>query len=904
MPFRAVTFSVSRFLFRFVSGVVMVAGLAMGASGDGAVDQEPRITSVSFQSGLKALQEGLPAVAVNHFNKALSAGPQKGKEWTAQEAVVIKQFLAEALVRAGKSLEALAFYASLPESSGNTYWKAIALIQQGRLTEGLRLLDGISGEEGRRDDVLEAKAYAGMLLGDKALERSSLEGLAGSGNVRTAARARIRLAQGLLDEDKAAEADQVLAPVLEEGVKAEIGDIYPYVKVVQARVLAAMGKWDEAKAIDAELIASAKVPVKMKDLARVSMALSEMKAGGSAGKGEVAVQADHDSEVPAAAVITGEDQLVSLIGIRPDSALLPSAFQALIDEKTFLTNPQAFEKLVSWTNQTDSNRQPLASYALADTYYKRNEPDLAFETVQKGLRTNPDHPVVRKMVLETVARLIRAGKYDEAAGLIESYPHEDAGVYFNSGLVAYGKKDYENAARFFDKSAAMAGERLARAAYYNANLNALAMGDERKQASLIKAVEEMPRLQQTLAYEQAHYAAQNFEPGAIEKLKQFIEEYPDSEDRVAAILDLAELALNISPPRLDLAREQIGALNGMKLTEEEEVRLACLDILLPESQQIWPAAITACQEALKRFPDSPKAPDMKLKLGELFFKNGNFNESLMILQSFSRDFPDSSLKEEALFLSGKAAQQCDTEDSLQKALNIFVDIADSTSRFSKAATIEVASIQQRMGQYRQAIETLDRFLTRKLSRQMRSLALSIQAEAYSSLTGPDEEKGALDKARGLCTQILETPNLMPWWRFSILSQRAQYAERAGDSDAALEDYYAILSYFPDVQSLNRKDWYWFYTAGFSAIHILENKQDWANAFAIAMRLSRTTGSRAAEARNIARRIQSEHFIWNDSGDAAFKELGDEFFNGQKEAEQPEVSPSPVSAKVGSDDLSF
>lgn len=849
----------------------------------------PSITNASFQSGLKSLKENMPDVAAAHFAKALKDGPKKGESWSQQDQTVIRQFLAESYARAGKSKEALELYSSLPLTDENNYWTSVALIRQGSLTKALHWINQISTNDPQWSlHALQARAYIADFLGDNRLLQATLEQLVKAADPQVALRSRIWLANCLLNQQNPQQASQTLQPAFAEQetsadepspepalIKArEL--LIPYARLTEARILATQGKWDEASIVTARLAEEKNLPVKLKDLTVVALAAIRIKqenaqpapaAGNAApGDGQPVIQG------------SGEDQLLAFISGRPDSPLLAEAFNILVRQNTFLTNPQAYEKLVSWTNHADKIRQPLAAFALADTLYNKKDPQGAITLAKASLKTTPGHPATRKLVLQTINRLISDQQYDEASELIHTYPHKEAEIYFNSGIIAYEQQDYQKAAGDFDNAIKAAGDAMLREAYYNANLNALALGDDSKLASLIQEVFMMPSLQETLAYEQVHYAARQFEPRAIEKLEGFIASYPTSGDIPLARLDLAEVALNIAPPRLDIARTQINLLEQSSgLTEDERVRLACLHILLPESQQIWPDAITACRSALKEFPNSSKAPDIQLKLGELLFKNENFNESLMVLQSFPDQYPKSDLREEAMFLAGKAAQQCDTEaTSIDRALEIFRRISNDNNRFAQSADIEIASILSRLKEYHQAISTLDKLLEENPPRQIRLLALSIQAEAWAESAVKDNTED-LDKARNLCTQILDTPNLMPSWRFSALSRRARYAELEGKSDLALDDYYSILSYFPDTVDLSKRDWYWYYTAGFSALRLLEAREDWEKALAMAMQMARTSGPRAREAALVARKIQFDHFIWHDAGDEAFDKLMEQFF---------------------------
>ena len=71
----------------------------------------------------------------------------------------------------------------------------------------------------------------------------------------------------------------------------------------------------------------------------------------------------------------------------------------------------------------------------------------------------------------------------------------------------------------------------------------------------------------------------------------------------------------------------------------------------------------------------------------------------------------------------------------------------------------------------------------------------------------------------------------------------------------------------------RRDWHWFYNAGFASIRLLGQLQDWDGALALAKKLAQTSGPRAREAAAYARRIQLEHFIWQDEPENAAPETG-------------------------------
>ena len=332
------------------------------------------------------------------------------------------------------------------------------------------------------------------------------------------------------------------------------------------------------------------------------------------------------------------------------------------------------------------------------------------------------------------------------------------------------------------------------------------------------------------------------------------------------------MALNLNPPDLETVQAILPPLEKEQLTPEQTMQLARLNILEAESRQEWPSAIQACRQAIALDSEGKQADMLYLKLGELLYKNGDFHEAQLVLQPFPSKYPGSPLQAAALFLAGKAAQQSNTGNTLKAALNIFKTLGAGDTPFAQPARIEEASVLLRMGEADQCIAALENLLSSPLPRYMRLLALSIQADAW--VTKEDTHSDTLRKAINLCTEILDTPNLGLAWKFKALTQRAQFYERMNDQKKALDDYASILAHTPSGSSANkRRDWHWFYNAGFASIRLLGQLQDWDGALALAKKLAQTSGPRAREAAAYARRIQLEHFIWQDEPENAAPETG-------------------------------
>ena len=491
---------------------------------------------------------------------------------------------------------------------------------------------------------------------------------------------------------------------------------------------------------------------------------------------------------------------------------------------------------------------------------------------EEGLSKYPQSLPVQILSLNTITVLLDKNRLQDAERLISKYPGSSPDLVFQQGALAFLKKDYSLAQKLFREAARRASETTAENALFNENLAALNANDASGAAALIKEASGSSRLRESILFEQAHYAAKRMAPQAAELLANFITLAETPALKTQARLDQVEVALNLNPPDLETVQAILPLLEKEQLSPEQTMQLARLNILEAESRQEWPNAIQSCRRAIALDSEGKQADMLYLKLGELLYKNGDFHEAQLVLQPFPSKYPDSPLQAAALFLAGKAAQQSNTGSTLNAALNIFKTLGAGDTPFAQPARIEEASVLLRMGKADQCIVALENLLSSPLPRYMRLLALSIQADAW--VAKEDTHSDTLRKAINLCTEILDTPNLGLAWKFKALTQRAQFYERMNEQKKALDDYASILAHTPSGSSANkRRDWHWFYNAGFASIRLLGQLQDWDGALALAKKLAQTSGPRAREAAAYARRIQLEHFIWQDEPEASAPENG-------------------------------
>ena len=780
-------------------------------------DRQDLLKNKKYQQGLKALENRLPLEASKHFQECLSS-----QNLAESQKAIIRPFLAEALIRAKKTEEGLNAWEQLSDSPMKSYWTAVGLFNKGSFTKALEKLTAIPETDPLSLYGLQLKAQLARQLQDRQLLLETLSRLGQAESPAVSRPARLLLADVLVNQ----ECYQDAAAILEQlKTETEAGTdsnrlIRSYTELIEGKLAGKQGNLDQAIKTFSAVMDNKSYPEKIRDLGRLALARAEIareKSNPEQAEEETRYQ-PQEEEAPHTAG-TAEERLLAFIGGKAESALLMDAFNILLEEDIFQTNPQALEKLNGWVKARDASRQPAAMYAMGSLLLEKDDLSGAVKMAEEGLSKYPQSLPVQILSLNTITVLLDKNRLQDAERLISKYPGSSPDLVFQQGALAFLKKDYSLAQKLFREAARRASETTAENALFNENLAALNANDASGAAALIK-----------------------------------------------------EVALNLNPPDLETVQAILPLLEKEQLSPEQTMQLARLNILEEESRQEWPRAIQSCRRAIALDSEGKQADMLYLKLGELLYKNGDFHEAQLVLQPFPSKYPDSPLQAAALFLAGKAAQQSNTGSTLNAALNIFKTLGTGDTPFAQPARIEEASVLLRMGKADQCIAALENLLSSPLPRYMRLLALSIQADAW--VAKEDTHSDTLCKAINLCTEILDTPNLGLAWKFKALTQRAQFYERMNEQKKALDDYASILAHTPSGSSANkRRDWHWFYNAGFASIRLLGQLQDWDGALALAKKLAQTSGPRAREAAAYARRIQLEHFIWQDEPEASAPENG-------------------------------
>ena len=327
-------------------------------------------------------------------------------------------------------------------------------------------------------------------------------------------------------------------------------------------------------------------PEKIRDLGRLALAKAEIareKSNPEQAEEETRSQ-PQEEEAPHTAG-TAEERLLAFIGGKAESALLMDAFNILLEEDIFRTNPQALEKLNGWVKARDASRQPAAMYAMGSLLLEKDDLSGAVKMAEEGLSKYPQSLPVQILSLNTITVLLDKNRLQDAERLISKYPGSSPDLVFQQGALAFLKKDYSLAQKLFREAARRASETTAENALFNENLAALNANDASGAAALIKEAAGSSRLRESILFEQAHYAAKRMAPQAAELLANFITLAETPALKTQARLDQVEVALNLNPPDLETVQAILPLLEKEQLSPEQTMQLARLNILEAESRQ-------------------------------------------------------------------------------------------------------------------------------------------------------------------------------------------------------------------------------------------------------------------------------------------------------------------------------
>jgi outer membrane protein assembly factor BamD (BamD/ComL family) len=552
--------------------------------------------------------------------------------------------------------------------------------------------------------------------------------------------------------------------------------------------------------------------------------------------------------------------LEEFIGKYPDSPYLELVFQRLDQVYARQVDPSESE-LQSWAKSAPPRCAALARFYLARRQMLARKPEKAARTIEQFIVQYPGHSLLPYAHLLQADLLMEKRQMADAIVALEAAARHTtsdelrAEIELRTGVAHYHVGDFLLAGKFFD----LAAERsptLRETALYNSALSSL---QQKNLDRFFEQYREMSaqfpasELRADLILEQGLVQARIGDMRSIETLELFLHNFPRHARTAEAQIALAELAF---------ANQDIGGASGyLKVADKLPQSAATADhaaylaVFLADAQtpRDEQAVIDLARQFIHEHAQSPLLPEVRMKLGQIFFRNNDFPNAETQLVSLARENPQSSLAEAALFLAGEAAMKT---GAVQRALDLFDEVVKRDGALKLQAREQQALIETALGKAREAIALYDIILTAQPppESELRHAALCGKADSYLALGAKDPAQ--IDIAIGLYGELAVSDAPLVW-RNQALYKKAKALEQQSRTEDALSTYYDILNQSEPAA----REYFWFYKAGFDAARIFEAQQQWRSAIGIYEKMAKMNGPRAPEAKELARHLRLERFIW-------------------------------------------
>ena len=271
-----------------------------------------------------------------------------------------------------------------------SYWTAVGLFNKGSFTKALEKLTAIPETDPLSLYGLQLKAQLARQLQDRQLLLETLSRLGQAESPAVSRPARLLQADVLVNQECYQDAAAILEQLKTEAGTDSDRPIRSYAELIEGKLAGKQGNLDQAIKIFSAVMDNKSYPGKIRDLGRLALAKAEIareKSNPEQAEEETRSQ-PQEEEAPHTAG-TAEERLLAFIGGKAESALLMDAFNILLEEDIFRTNPQALEKLNGWVKARDASRQPAAMYAMGSLLLEKDDLSGAVKMAEEGLSKYP-----------------------------------------------------------------------------------------------------------------------------------------------------------------------------------------------------------------------------------------------------------------------------------------------------------------------------------------------------------------------------------------------------------------------------------------------------------------------------------------------------------------------------------
>jgi len=857
-----------------------------------AIQPLPCMALVGAGNGDEALASGLWELAISRYRQELATAGLKPEE---KAALQLK--LAEAWVRSGHPLEALALLAlpGVEKTAEADFWKAQALAGAGRTEEAAAAFQTILTEKQGLHLTEAALTLANLqlALNEEAAALKTLDHVVADPDIETATDAKLRKVEILLDMNRREEARAAMPAA---------GDIHkknqPLADFLTAQLLLADGKAADA-ASAFSIILSNPQGHSLSHYHSAAIGLAD------------AIKAQEDAEAAA-------ESLLGFLQNHPETPVLEGIFTRLLQwmpEKPTPGEP-ILERLSQWIpptpqvamgavnmsgddtltawplpNEPDNLLYAFSSFTRAVALYRTGTPPGRHEAwvLMKRLRLGALPPFLAdRVMLQSGRWLLDEGKINEAFFILDELrqsrhstaPGEAA---FLEARAAFAVGDPKKAIQLFDEAAVMLEGPAAQMARINARLARLQ--DPARPKETTTTHEGTPKDQLLQVEVQLEQALGTRDPGEARKLiEAFITQHPEHARLPEARLFAMESALASSPPDLAYAGSQLEALKvqpeALAVLPAERVALASLR--LADLSKNPEETIAQARMVLDKYAGQPASMEAAFTLGRNLFQTGNHNEARLVLEKLAATDTDVARAQASLLIAARSAALGGTPKSREEALVLFDKAINRGGPVTSIAVLEKARLMIdviELNRLPEAVKFLRKwFQSLKEDDPLRLPTGLLLGEAIYAQGSLDPK--SLEEALSIYNQLLahakDQPallNRLQYLRGMTLERLPQKENPAKMRDAeALTAYYSVL----EGASASRPpaEWDYFERCGFRALELFKKYAEaeknpsiresrWKAAIEVAEKIASFNGPKAEEAHAAAQSMRLNHMIWEE-----------------------------------------
>ena len=457
--------------------------------------------------------------------------------------------------------------------------------------------------------------------------------------------------------------------------------------------------------------------------------------------------------------------------------------------------------------------------------------------------------------LQSLADLVLANE-------ITLSPEAQSQAGFIAGMLSVEQDNYPDALKAFEIAARSNQIQLARAAKVNLGLSALRSADLAAFDAQQKKITDK-ELATQLSIERALWLAHQKHDEAREALNTFLVRNPKNPRAIDARIALASICATQPPLDSLLSKALIDSVDSATLSEAQFTEFTRTSYLLAELQQDWPRAIATLDNYFIKFPNSGSASEFQMRKALALYRNGEHNKSRQLFGKIALETPEIPLRSFCYYYAGMAARLEGTPQALKESIDLFDKAIKIKGSLALEARIQQARVLLDINRTEEAKRSLNAsYQASSNAPQQREIGILLATALH---TQGSEDPGQYTKAIAIYDQLLSNQNLPLAWSNQIHYMKGQTLESMKQDLLALDSYYRVIN----KENINpappetQKEWKWFYQCGFKAIALLEKKQDFRAAVAIARKVASYGGPQSESYQKRARALEMQHMIWEE-----------------------------------------